>query len=752
MLKKAPTHRVSLQVAKRALNSFGHAVQKAPFLPPPDECECNQSLQILAKFLQDVHKLEEDEKKSFLFRLHRNRAEHKEEQEQICLSIVRSLVYAYKELKSSPRLVGLVSKVLHTLGLALFVVGSERRNYVLTVFQHAASLSTKRQWKTLLATLCETAVAVTSIVGDWIAIEILKAAFEVTASSNWALREYLYIAALVEGTLKALNQHSLQVSFLEQLVCDTRTLLERRSDMQGRSLGFMILAGVIRAWNPQDAFNEGYRTIHNLFKQEIERATQDSIYSANITCEQDFGTIMYTVTVSCGVAACCKRVDSLSCTIFIFAHCLDYLSAPFLRRQKCFQPLDDDSWNILCYHSTSLGYAAAEFLIRNPKQPIASFFHKKLWNTCQEIFNSCKSWPVSQESLVEHARMSMLGIWRMVASFSNHIFEAVDEGYGIRNVSTLFENLIPLLDSISMVGYFCPSLVERQSIIAQIMQAAAHASTEGEYSSDFTKLLLDYWLETFYSHQEDLRNVSIARNKQLVAASRFACILDSIESSIPYLSVKMLKEKQSQLFSLLFSIFSIDVPSLVLSCHAIFRSGMSSHKQRTVFLPFVFSYWKCTLSQYPNILSAVDLISSLDALLQLEAPRETLCTLTQNKETDNGSYTFSSSDILFACLTYLADEIVQRWKEAQESRPLAIAMARSLLKCPIASLDIVFQCWEYLLKHMNSSENSLLSLLSQVVQGVDAARKPHLIRWYGAILLEQRYGEEEGPRRKGGNL
>ncbi|EME27971.1 uncharacterized protein Gasu_44760 [Galdieria sulphuraria] len=751
MPKKAPTPLVSLQVAQRALNSFGHTVQKAPFLPPPDECECNQSLQILAKYLEDVNRLRANEDKKFsLLRFHRNRTEYKEEEEKFCFSIVRSLVYAYKQLKSSPRLVGLVSKVLQTSGLALFVLEPERRNCVMTVFQHAASLSTKRQWKTLLSTLCETAVSVTGIVGDWIATEILRAAFEVTASSNWALREHLYIAALVEGTLNALKQNSLKVSFLEQLVSDTRTSLERRSDMQSRSLGFMILAGVIRAWNPEDAFNDSYRTVHNLFKQEIERATQDSIYSANITCEQDFGIILYTVTVSCGIAASCKRIDSLSSTIFILAHCLDYLSAPFLRRQKFFQPLDEDSWNILCYHSTSFGYAAAELLIRNPKQHITSFFHNKLLNTCQEVFNSCKSWPVSQDSLVEYARMAVLGIWRMVSSFSNHIFETVEELYRSKNLSTIHDgvNLISILDSISMIGYFCPSLVERQSIIANAMQAAAHASPEGEYTSEFTKLLLDYWLETFHSHREDL-NVSNARNKHLVAASRITCILDSIVSSIPYLNVNALTEKQPQLFSLLFSIFSIDMPSLVLSCHAIFRTGMASHKQRAVFLPFVLSYWKQTLLQYPKVLSAVDLISSLDALLQLETPSATLFTLSQHEDSDSSKHSFSTSDILFGCLISLADEIDQRWKETQQSRPLAIAMARGLLKCPISSLDIVFRSWEYLLKRRESSENtSLLSLLRQVVEGVDAVRKPYLIRWY--VNLLNRYGKSW--MEKGGNL
>lgn len=733
----APTSRVSPQVAKRALNTFSYNVQKAPFLPPPDECECNQCLQVLARYLEDLQSVSAQNGGKFSFlRLFGNRTKYKEEEEeQLCCAIARASVYAYQQLKSSPRLVGLVGKVVQTLGLTVFLLDSERRNGVMNVFQHASSLSTKRQWKSLLGTLCTTAVKLTSIVGDWIATEILKAAFEITASSSWALREYLYIAALVEGTLTALQQHSLQVAFLEQLVCDTRTALERRSDIQSRSLGFMILAGVIRAWNPEDAFNESYRTIRNLFKQEIERATQDTIYSASITCEQDFGMIMYTVTVSCGIAACCARIDSLASTIVILAHCLDYLSAPFLLRQKLFQPLDEDSWNILCYHASSLGYAAAELLLRNPKQSMISFFHKRLFDTCQEVFNSCKSLPVSQESFGANAKMAIQSLWRMVFSFFNHTLKTVQESYSLKNsLSTLLleeDSLIAILDAISMIGYFSPSVAERQSIITNAMETAAYISPQGEYTPDFTRRLLNYWLETFHLHQEDL--ASNVRNTQLVASSRISCILDSMAASIPYVNVDILKEKQSPLFSLLFSVFTLDMQSLVLRGHAIFRSGMESHKQRTIFLPFVLSYWKQTLLQYPKILSAVDVISSLDAVVRLEVFDETFWTTVNDSSED----TISTREVVFACLICLADEIIRRQKEApqEEGRPLTIAMARSLLKCPLPSLNTVFQCWEYLLTRFESSDNNTLwSLLRQVVEGGDAVRKPHLMRWHGDLL------------------
>jgi len=343
--------------------------------------------------------------------------------------------------------------------------------------------------------------------------------------------------------------------------------------------------------------------------------------------------------------------------------------------------------------------------------------------------------PVSQESFGANAKMAIQSLWRMVFSFFNHTLKTVQESYSLKNsLSTLLleeDSLIAILDAISMIGYFSPSVAERQSIITNAMETAAYISPQGEYTPDFTRRLLNYWLETFHLHQEDL--ASNVRNTQLVASSRISCILDSMAASIPYVNVDILKEKQSPLFSLLFSVFTLDMQSLVLRGHAIFRSGMESHKQRTIFLPFVLSYWKQTLLQYPKILSAVDVISSLDAVVRLEVFDETFWSTVNDSSED----TISTREVVFACLICLADEIIRRQKEApqEEGRPLTIAMARSLLKCPLPSLNTVFQCWEYLLTRFESSDNNTLwSLLRQVVEGGDAVRKPHLMRWHGDLL------------------
>eukprot|EP00871_Galdieria_phlegrea_P002057 jgi/Galph1/2852/GphlegSOOS_G1531.1 len=735
----------SFSVAKRALDSLAATIQRAPFLSPADECQCKQSIQVLKDFLlQLTHSEKSILTKCLEFLSGKSSEETDQARHQFIVSILRTLVYAYQQFRNTPRLVIVVSIVLDTLGKVTPFLDSGNMQPLLAVLQHAALLSTKRQWKGLLTGLCKTAVLVTPYVDDIVSTEIVKAAFEVTSSSNWTLREHILIGALVEGTILSLRPSARQ-EFLQRIVSTARTTLERRSDMQSRGLGFMILMGALRTWKTENALDASYRNIHNLLKQEQQRALQDSICTSNITSEQDFNTILYTVTVSCGITACHKQIESISSAVFILVHCLDYISSPFLRRQKFFQPLCDDSWNIFCHHTTSIGYAAAECVLQSPTQSNVSFFLETVRNVCREIFSSCRTQPVSQEILSEKAKSSALGTWKLVYSFSFRIFQRIQESSLEEEISNILRNkaIILLLDSISMLCYFCPSPEERQTLVECALEASISSSTKKEFSSHFEQEIFDYWLETTQSHWDDLINVSNGRNRQLIASCRVNCLLDLMLSSLPRFNVSLLKQRQEQLFSSLFSILNLDIQSLVLSCHAIFRRGLECEKHQIVFCPYVLSYWKQTLMQYPKTLSAVDLISSLDAILLGTKENRTISLYDvwngNNEEHWSSKAVVSNEDILYNCLLHLENVIIEhigQKSESQMTRNLSIILARCILKCSVPSLYIVFDVWEHLLYQLEPHMLfPFLTLLRQVVDGLDAVRKPRGVQWFYELAL-----------------